>query len=1011
MLQFFNSAIVRLPIYPYNEFTKINQENFLNEILENDFFLYQIAVSSPHFYNEIKNENKIKSNYAVLKYYSRACNRCTPFGIFAGNLIINTNSDNNHETAIIDDYDEIIRLDSALVYKLLYFFDNSIRNDCSYFSNTSAYEIVGQIRYIDYILNENGFRAYKLSAINANPILKEIIKQGRSARTIQEYIDIVLKVFPDFSNAEVESYLVELIEANFLRSEIDYFSIGDRTTEEALVDFFKQKSKQKEYIFIKNILDDISAIPTIKDYRSKLYHYTNLINGLKNNFKSKSYFHHDVYFKTKQKFSLNNKQKKLIQQGYEVIQLLKDNDISTNSRLQTFTQAFYEKYENNPVSLTEALDVEIGIGYGNLLKNSNIGRNPLIEGLHIFSNINQDSSTLKWNNRDNFFINKIKSTNNKIVILSQNDLMFFKKDENKKEILNTPTTTLKCSIYKNDNKDVIHMISVNGSASKIIGRFTNNEDIKVLAKEITEYEQVFFKNHTLAEIIHIPENKIGNIVQRNIKREAEIPYLSNPTNSNSIFVDNLYLQYINGTLNIFDKITKKNIIPIFSNAFNSQYPSNLPIIDFLLDVQDQYNIKNNAYLNVEKYLKFYNHIPRFQYLDNIILSLEMWRLTIDDFINCNSDIDEYIKSLKVPRFFYIVEDDNTLLIDSGNNEMREILLSELKKKKELIITEFLDESFSSVFKNDLSKSFSNEIIIPVKLNSRESASHINNFKLTKIKQEFFPNSEWIYYKIIVAQNFSNELIIELINYCEHLKSENIIETFFYIKYFSPDFHIRLRIRSKNTFQQHIYNNIDKILKKYISKKIISKVQIDTYCRELARYGYEKITLFEDIFQGDSILCKAILKKTISDENSLWKYTISSILGYCKLLGLVDEQLVDFSTKMYKNLSNEFYHNSNTNKEYNFRYKTIEKEIIEIIKDEKNKYNSFFISNIASIKEDTILYLKKRSNEEKFYYLDSIIHMHIIRTVNSQNRFYEMLMYFFLKKSLTTCIIVNKKLLL
>ena len=1011
MLQFFNSAIVRLPIYPYNEFTKINQENFLNEILENDFFLYQIAVSSPHFYNEIKNENKIKSNYAVLKYYSRACNRCTPFGIFAGNLIINTNSDNNHETAIIDDYDEIIRLDSALVYKLLYFFDNSIRNDCSYFSNTSAYEIVGQIRYIDYILNENGFRAYKLSAINANPILKEIIKQGRSARTIQEYIDIVLKVFPDFSNAEVESYLVELIEANFLRSEIDYFSIGDRTTEEALVDFFKQKSKQKEYIFIKNILDDISAIPTIKDYRSKLYHYTNLINGLKNNFKSKSYFHHDVYFKTKQKFSLNNKQKKLIQQGYEVIQLLKDNDISTNSRLQTFTQAFYEKYENNPVSLTEALDVEIGIGYGNLLKNSNIGRNPLIEGLHIFSNINQDSSTLKWNNRDNFFINKIKSTNNKIVILSQNDLMFFKKDENKKEILNTPTTTLKCSIYKNDNKDVIHMISVNGSASKIIGRFTNNEDIKVLAKEITEYEQVFFKNHTLAEIIHIPENKIGNIVQRNIKREAEIPYLSNPTNSNSIFVDNLYLQYINGTLNIFDKITKKNIIPIFSNAFNSQYPSNLPIIDFLLDVQDQYNIKNNAYLNVEKYLKFYNHIPRFQYLDNIILSLEMWRLTIDDFINCNSDIDEYIKSLKVPRFFYIVEDDNTLLIDSRNNEMREILLSELKKKKELIITEFLDESFSSVFKNDLSKSFSNEIIIPVKLNSRESASHINNFKLTKIKQEFFPNSEWIYYKIIVAQNFSNELIIELINYCEHLKSENIIETFFYIKYFSPDFHIRLRIRSKNTFQQHIYNNIDKILKKYISKKIISKVQIDTYCRELARYGYEKITLFEDIFQGDSILCKAILKKTISDENSLWKYTISSILGYCKLLGLVDEQLVDFSTKMYKNLSNEFYHNSNTNKEYNFRYKTIEKEIIEIIKDEKNKYNSFFISNIASIKEDTILYLKKRSNEEKFYYLDSIIHMHIIRTVNSQNRFYELLMYFFLKKSLTTCIIVNKKLLL
>ena len=67
--------------------------------------------------------------------------------------------------------------------------------------------------------------------------------------------------------------------------------------------------------------------------------------------------------------------------------------------------------------------------------------------------------------------------------------------------------------------------------------------------------------------------------------------------------------------------------------------------------------------------------------------------------------------------------------------------------------------------------------------------------------------------------------------------------------------------------------------------------------------------------------------------------------------------------------------------------------------------------MAFIKNDTFLYLKKLSNEEKFYFLDSIIHMHIIRTVNSQNRFYEMLMYFFLKKSLTTCIIVNKKLIL
>lgn len=1011
MINFFSAAVVRLPMYPYNFFSKINSENFFEEILKDDFFLYQILVSSPGLFKQIHENHQKTLYHSILKYFSRTCNRCTPFGVFSGNLPIKTQSNNYSSVAEIENgYEEIIRFDSSLIYRFLESLDDSLIDNYNYFSNTSAYQIGNEIRYIEYYVNESGYREYKLSAISRNPILKEVIKLGRSAKKIAEYVQLITTKFNNYSDEEIQSYLYELIESKFLINEMDYISIGSVTTEQMLSDFFHKNSNSNQYQFIENILKKTQQVGNEEEPNQKLSDYYDLICALEKRVASKTYFHHDVFFKTKDTFSLNKTQRRILQKGYDILQILKDPDVTINNRLESFLKVFYDRYENNPVALTEVLDVENGIGYGLLLKSNNIGRNPLIDGLYINAKQNEDNSTIRWNKKDAFFIEKIKSSHGNLIKLDQADLNSFHNNTDEINFKNVPTSTLKCSIYKDEYKDIIHIVSINGSAAKVLGRFTNNNDIKNLAKEITDYEQDFFEDHILAEIIHVPENRIGNIVQRDIRRKAEIPYLSNPTDNTSVFINDLYVQYMNGKLVIYDKVSKKRVIPIFSNAFNSQYPSNLPVIDFLLDIQDQYNIKNNAYLNIEKYLKFYNHIPRIQYGNDLILSLEMWKLSLEDYKNHNS-IEDYIKILKIPRFFYITDGDNSLMIDFHNAGMREIFIQELEKKKDLIITESLDHSFSSYFENnDLKGSYCNELIVPIKIDSKESKDPIETFKISAVKKTFLPNSEWLYYKIFVAKNFSSELLIKLIPICERLKKKKKIKSFFYIKYYSPDFHVRLRVNVAPNGYDEVYRVINPILNTYVNKKSIYKVQMDTYFREVARYGYEKISFFEDLFYKDSILSQRILKNTINDENSLWKYTVATVLGYSKIFGFSTSDLLNFSTQMHASLAAEFYQNTVTNKSLNLKYKTLCSDILEIIIDSDNFYSQFFNKNFKTLDVNILEFINRLSFNERKYYLNSMIHMHIIRVVNSQNRFYEMLIHYLLKKALKSLAVRNKTVL-
>jgi len=229
-----------------------------------------------------------------------------------------------------------------------------------------------------------------------------------------------------------------------------------------------------------------------------------------------------------------------------------------------------------------------------------------------------------------------------------------------------------------------------------------------------------------------------------------------------------------------------------------------------------------------------------------------------------------------------------------------------------------------------------------------------------MKRKFYPGEKWLYYKLYCNRQVSNEILAHSVGVmAKHLIDENIINKWFFVRYSDPDFHLRLRFCLNSVEDVLLVINLLKnSLKEYLKKQIIWKLQIDTYQREIERYGGECIESAEVIFYYDSLIAIDLLKYSLNNELML-------IYG----VKYINDCLVSFN-----------FHDSEKLVLVNSYLKQYHKEF-KIELTDKRKLNKYAIKNNS--KEDTL------------NILGSIIHMGINRLFDENQRFYEMVCYDFL----------------
>lgn len=142
-----------------------------------------------------------------------------------------------------------------------------------------------------------------------------------------------------------------------------------------------------------------------------------------------------------------------------------------------------------------------------------------------------------------------------------------------------------------------------------------------------------------------------------------------------------------------------------------------------------------------------------------------------------------------------------------------------------------------------------------------------------IKRSFILGDEWIYYKIYVGVKTADFILMNNLKpLLEKLVANFDVNHWFFIRYSDPDFHLRLRLHvaDKNKLV-NIINYINVELKELIELEMVWKVQIDTYNRELERYGFSIIEQSELLFYHDSKMIIDALEIIENNDNPNLKW--------------------------------------------------------------------------------------------------------------------------------------------
>ena len=270
-----------------------------------------------------------------------------------------------------------------------------------------------------------------------------------------------------------------------------------------------------------------------------------------------------------------------------------------------------------------------------------------------------------------------------------------------------------------------------------------------------------------------------------------------------------------------------------------------------------------------------------------------------------------------------------------------------------------------------------------------------------IKRSFIPGEQWVYYKIYCGHSVADRILTEhLPLLTKNLLQEKIINKWFFARYADPENHLRVRfcLNSVNDFGKVVLA-LNKSIKPLENAKQIWKVQLDTYIREIERYGAKTIESSEGLFFVNSMCTLEILNINLS-KHQLILFCMQSINEILQELDLDIEDRLNLVSEMKEALNKEFKWNKSQRKLINQKYRKLEddfnnKNLLSYNVDQFSAMKFKYIERsikIYSLIKTNITPVKFRS------ILVSHIHMDINRLFSANQKVYEALIFEFLTKA-------------
>ena len=731
-----NTFMLRVPLLSLSVLEKVSKTKDIDGLLLNYLrrleFMEAIFLSSPRVQElceewsrgELNAEETEKVRRTVLKYITRMASRSTPFGMFAGIGTGHFGSTNMVEVDTASPHKLSIRPDMHYLGTVAEKVNNDalLRERMVYFPNNSIFLIGDTYRFVEYKIDPNGYRKYHLQATLHNEALELVLEEAMPGVPFRRLTTCLQEI--DIDEDSAKEYIHTLVDNQILVPEIEARVSGGPYPEELLSRLEYMDRIHPATTILKRIMTGVLSISQAdgKD-DSRLVAFKGVYKNaaeLRNNNGLDGLLQVD----TKVNFSRASISEHVRADLLDVIPvLIKLSREQENKLLKNFREQFEMRYAGSEVPLSIALDAEIGLAYNSNANND--GEDPLLDDLRIAPQQVQEKK-IPWAEADRFLYGKLQQAlydTSGVIVLKDDELEHLPAKHSNFPLSFAIMARILDPVKGDEQRRLIQLISAGGSSAvNLAGRFAHmDKTLLAELKDITQREQQVLGETLLAEIIHLPQQRTGNILMRPELRDFEIPYLarSSVKKTRQIPVNDLLVSVRGKKVLLRSKKLNRFIVPRLSNAHNYTLGA-LPVYRFLCDLQSQ---GVNANLSFSWGMPEYEnpYLPRVMYR-NIILEAASWNIFGQDLQGLRSAgttaiFSKKVKELKqkygMPDEVLLCAGDNELWIDLTNVHLLELLRAEVKSAERVTLKEYLGKGSESLV-NCGGKPYANECLFFIK---------------------------------------------------------------------------------------------------------------------------------------------------------------------------------------------------------------------------------------------------------------------------------------------------------
>ncbi len=887
-------------------------------------------------------EKGLRIERALVRYFARMACRPTPFGLFAGCSTGRIDRETVLEVAAREEYGRHSRLDMDFLSALTTAVESEagIRPSLRFFPNSSLYEATGRLRYAECRVDGKG-RNHHLVAVDFNEYLKLALDLAATGARPGEIAQALVAADPEIEPDEAAAFVDELIDSQILVAELAPPVTGAEPVLALLARLAPLPAAQPIVTRLEaahQTLQDLDC-RSLGNPPRRYRDFADQLEDLPARFELERLIQVDLV-KPAPRASLGTRVLKEVMRGVEM--LLRLSPRPGDTPLDRFRQDFLSRYEEREMPLLEVLDEEVGIGFMKSQAPAAEG-SPLLAGLPFPALAGEDN--LPGGGLRNYLLGKFGEA----LAAGRTEIRLEKKEIDQGTVPDAArlpdafaamVTLAAASPAAVDEGDFqVCFDGASGpSGTRLLGRFCHlSPDLTASVEGHLRQEEALQPEAVFAEIVHLPDGRIGNILFRPTLREYEIPFLgrSGAPREKQIPLTDLLVSVRGNRVRLRSQRLGREVIPRLTSAHNFG-GRNLGVYKFLCSLQSQGTVTGVNWswgaLDGAPFL------PRVT-IGRLVLARAQWRLDrteIEKLTKQEGDkgfarFQSWREDRGLPRLVELADFDNTLLIDLDNVVCVEVLLNLIKNRPGALLRELFPGPDLQVAAGPEGL-FAHELVIPLvrlpaETKDKAAASSPGKAKTAPpaIRRTFAPGSEWLYAKLYCGTSNADRILREIVGpVVQQALKTGAADRWFFIRFSDPGWHIRLRLQGDPArLSGEVLPLLHRTAEPLLQDGRLQRLLVDTYEREIERYGGPAgMEPAEEIFQADSEAVLAIVANLAGDSgaDARWRLTLGGIDQLLTDLGLDLPARLEMMEKLRLGFWEEFQGTKPLKKQLGLRFR-------------------------------------------------------------------------------------------